>query len=91
MKLIILSLLLAASGCAHGLGVRELYRNPANKQVYEAACHGTRNTIGDCQKQAYETCKGNFTETGKDARDGIVSVNGQLYPVLMRTIQFTCN
>ena len=89
--LLVLALLFTVQGCeSYGLGVRQLYVDNG-KQVYEAQCNTTRHTIGDCKSQAYQTCKGPFTELSHDARDTAMVMNGSMYPVVNRSIQFVCN
>jgi len=88
-RTILLSLFLIL-GCSHGLGVRPLYMENGT-QVYEAQCNTTRHTIGDCKRQASETCGGNFIELGKDSRDSAAVMNGTMYPIVNRSLQFKCN
>ena len=90
MKKLVLLLVLFVSSCGFGLGVKPLYVHGEN-QIYRAKCNGTRRDIGDCYKQAYETCHGDFSViTDENDKGGAFYTNGVAVNAINRSLIFYC-
>ena len=100
-KMLLLSVLLLG-GCANTFSdVKYLY-DGSNGPVYEASCHGSYKTLGDCYKEAGQTCSGDFkvinrsekydkNYTNPFAQGGDPSgVNWDQFAKMRRTVIFYC-
>lgn len=80
-----------ATGCAIGKGVKEV---PFNGQMlYEAKCNGTARTYSDCLEQASEKCAEIHKQVvtlNQDRSSTFTTYNGQLMPIVNRSIVFKC-
>ena len=87
-SLVALSLL--AVGCATGRSIRFVYTKDG-ADVYEAACHGGRNTMSDCYRIATESCEGGrYKEVTAETQNGFAPTAIGYIPTITRNLAFTC-
>jgi hypothetical protein len=80
---------LSSVSCAANREPRVIGQND-DVTIFEAKCHGTGRTIGDCHSQAASKCPNGYTVQDKSESPVTFSAGGNINTGIHRSLIFVC-